>query len=252
MDEALAGKGVLVTGGASGIGAACARALAARGARVMIADVDAAQAQQQAAAIVSAGGTASATLVDVADPVSVQAMVEHTRAAFGQLNLAVNSAGVAPEPEPLHQIAVDEWRRLIDVNLSGLFYCLRHEIPAMLAARGGAIVNVASVMGTVGGKHTAAYVAAKHGVVGLTKAAALDYAAKGIRVNAVCPGFVDSPLLREQGAWALVGEYLTALHPMGRLGTEDEVAELVTFLLSDRAAFITGSSYLVDGGYAAQ
>jgi NAD(P)-dependent dehydrogenase (short-subunit alcohol dehydrogenase family) len=252
MDDALAGKVALVTGGASGIGAACAHTLAARGTRVMIADIDAAKAHRQAAAIVAAGGMASATTVDVADPASVEAMVEHTRDVFGQLNLAVNNAGVAPEPTPLHRIAVDDWRRMIDVNLSGLFYSMRHEIPVMLAGNGGAIVNMASVLGTVGGRHTAGYVAAKHGVIGLTKAAALDYASSGIRVNAVCPGYVDSPLLHEDGSWELLEKYLTALHPVGRLGTEAEVAELAVFLLSERAAFITGGSYLVDGGYAAQ
>jgi NAD(P)-dependent dehydrogenase (short-subunit alcohol dehydrogenase family) len=252
MDELLTGKVALVTGGASGIGAACARTLAARGAVVLIADLDAAKAERQAAAIVADGGQASATGVDVADPTSVAAMVERALEVYGRLNLAVNNAGIAPEPTPLHSIAVDAWRRMIDVNLSSLFYCLRHEIPAMLAARGGAIVNVASVLGTVGGKGTAGYVAAKHGVVGLTKAAALDYAAKAIRVNAVCPGFIDSPLMREEAAWELMEAYLTSLHPVGRLGAESEVAEMVAFLLSDRAAFITGGSYLVDGGYAAQ
>jgi NAD(P)-dependent dehydrogenase (short-subunit alcohol dehydrogenase family) len=252
MDDLLAGKVALVTGGASGIGAACAQTLAERGALVMIADVDAARAQQQAAAIVAAGGKASATRADVADPVSVEAMVKHTLEMFGRLNLAVNNAGVAPQPVPLHRIALDDWRRMIDINLSGLFYCMRHEIPAMLATRGGAIVNMASVLGTVGGKGTAGYVAAKHGVIGLTKAAALDYAAKGIRVNAVCPGFIDSPLIREEAGWELMEAYLTALHPVGRLGKESEVAEMVAFLLSDRAAFITGGSYLVDGGYTAQ
>lgn len=248
----LAGKIALVTGGASGIGAACAQTLAAQGAIVMIADLDAAKAEQRAAEIVDAGGEARATPVDVADPVAVAAMVEHTVKTLGRLDIAVNNAGVSPQPVPLHRMAVDDWRRVIDINLSSLFYCMLHEVPAMLAAHGGAIVNMASVLGTVGGQGLASYVAAKHGVIGLTRAAALDYATSGIRVNAVCPGFVDSPLLREEAAWELVEAYLTTLHPVRRLGKESEVAEMVAFLVSDRAAFITGGSYLVDGGYTAQ
>jgi NAD(P)-dependent dehydrogenase (short-subunit alcohol dehydrogenase family) len=188
----------------------------------------------------------------VADPASVEAMVAGTLAELGRLDIAVNNAGVAPLPSPLHRLAVDDWRRMIDVNLSSLFYCMRHEIPAMLSARRGAIVNMASVLGTVGGQGLAGYVAAKHGVVGLTRAAALDYAASGIRVNAVCPGFIDSPLMREEPAWELMEAYLTGLHPLRRLGRESEVAEMVAFLVSDRTGFITGASYLVDGGYTAQ
>ena len=169
---------------------------------------------------------------------------------YGALHLAVNNAGVAPAPDPVGELDLDDWNRVIGVNLNGVLYGLRYEIPAIEISGGGSIVNISSILGTNGELNASSYVAAKHGVVGLTKAAAREYAARGIRINAVGPGYIDTPLLGNlprETYDALVG-----LHPIGRLGTADEVADLVVFLLSDRVSFITGSYHLVDGGYAAR
>jgi NAD(P)-dependent dehydrogenase (short-subunit alcohol dehydrogenase family) len=245
------GKVAVVTGAGSGIGEAVAREITARGGCVVIADVNQAAAERVAKALSAEGGTAKAIRTDVADAVAVEAMVQFAVEAFGGLDVAVNNAGIGGPLAPTGEYPLDGWRKVIDINLNGVFYGMRYEIPAMLARGGGAIVNVASILGTVGTTNSPAYVTAKHGMVGLTKAAALEYATRNIRVNRVGPGYIETPLLTSVlDEAALRG--IAALHPVQRLGTSEEVAALVAFLASDRASFITGSYHLVDGGYTAQ
>ena len=245
-----AGRTAFITGGASGIGLAVARRLAAGGATLAIADFNEEGAREAAAGFEARGTRALALHVDVTDEDSVREAVERTVQETGSLQLAVNNAGIGGPTAPTGEYPVDGWRRVLATNLDGVFYSLRHEIPAVLAAGGGAIVNMASILGTNGFAGSSAYSAAKHGVVGLTKTAALEYAAQGVRINAVGPGFIDTPLLDDAGPEAK--EALVALHPAGRLGRAEEVAELTAFLLSDRASFVHGSYHLVDGAYAAR
>jgi NAD(P)-dependent dehydrogenase (short-subunit alcohol dehydrogenase family) len=245
-----AGKSALVTGAASGIGLAVARRLAAGGAAVVLADHDAARAEAAAEQLRGQGARALAVRADVTDPASVEAAVRCAADAHGGLQLAVNNAGIPGTTAPTAEYGLENFKRVIGTNLGGVFHCLVYELPQLLAAGGGAIVNMASVLSGNGFAGSAGYAAAKHGVVGLTKTAALEYAAQGIRVNAVAPGFIDTPLLA--AADASVRDRLVSLHPAGRLGTAEEVAELTAFLLSDRAAFISGSVHLVDGGYSAR
>jgi NAD(P)-dependent dehydrogenase (short-subunit alcohol dehydrogenase family) len=241
----LTGKVAIVTGGGSGIGRACAALLVDRGARVLIADVDRAGAERAAAEL---GESVAAHQADVTDPQACDEMVAAARSAFGRLDLAVNNAGIGGERARIAEIELDDWRRVLTVNLDGVFCCLRAEIAAMLEDGGGAIVNIASTMGLVAVPEAAAYVASKHGVVGLTKAAALDYATSSIRINCVAPGVIETPLVGED----LELDDIAALHPLGRLGQPAEVAEHVCFLLSDAARFCTGACYTVDAGWTAQ
>lgn len=244
-------KVALVTGAASGIGAAVAQLLAASGAKVMIADLDADGAKTVAEAILAQGGVAKAIEVDVTDPVEVEAMVDATRRQYGGLHLAVNNAGIGGASAPTGEYPLESWRKVMATNLDSVFYGMRYQIPAIQASGGGAIVNMASILGSVAFANAPAYVAAKHGMVGLTKTAAIEYARQGIRINSIGPGFIDTPLLSKN----LDAATLTAIagmHPVGRLGAASEVAALTAFLLSDDASFITGSYHLVDGGYTAQ
>jgi NAD(P)-dependent dehydrogenase (short-subunit alcohol dehydrogenase family) len=241
----------LVTGGGSGIGEACARLFARSGGNVMIADFDGAAGERVAEAIRQDGGAAASVRADVASPEDAEMMVAATVEKFGGLDVAVNNAGIGGAQGNVGEYPVDEWKRVVDVNLNGVFYGMRHQIPRMVASGGGAIVNMASILGTVGFAGSPAYVASKHGVVGLTKAAAIEYAAQGVRVNAVGPGFIFTPLLEANlDEDALAG--IRSLHPVQRLGTAEEVANLVGFLCSEAASFVTGSYHLVDGGYTAQ
>lgn len=243
------GKVAFVTGGASGIGEAVAKQLAARGAKVVVADLKLEAGQKVVNAIVAAGGTASAVAVDVGQPEQVEKAVKFTVDTYGALHLAVNNAGIGGVAKPAADYSIEEWHKVVEIDLNSVFYSTKYEVPAMLKSGGGAIVNMASILGTNGFASAPAYVSSKHGVVGLTKATAIDYAKQGIRVNAVGPGFIETPLLSGNKE---MFDGLRALHPMGRLGQPEEVAALTLFLLSDAASFITGSYHLVDGGYAAQ
>ena len=213
-------------------------------------DIRLGPAQAVADEITAAGGLAHATAGDVSDPAAVEAMVAFAVRQGGALNLLVNNAGIAGPMLPLGEYTLEGWRQVMGVNLDGVFFGMRYAIPEMLKAGGGAIVNLASILGTVGFANAAAYTAAKHALLGLTRVAALEYSAKGIRTNAVGPAFIETPLLANlppEARAALVGA-----HPVGRLGLPDEVAHLVLYLLSDQASFISGSYHLVDGGYTAQ
>lgn len=244
-------KVALVTGGASGIGEAVVRELAAEGARVVVADLDNQAIDRVVATVKLRGGTASGFTLDVASPEQNAAMVAFAEDRYGALHLAVNNAGIGGPSAPTGEYPLDGWQHVMDVNLNGVFYGMRYEIPAMLKAGGGSIVNMASILGSVGFANAVAYTSAKHALLGMTKVTAMEYAAKGIRVNAVGPGFIDTPLL-SKNLDANMLNYVARLHPIQRLGRPEEVSALVCFLLSDRASFITGSYHLVDGGYIAQ
>jgi NAD(P)-dependent dehydrogenase (short-subunit alcohol dehydrogenase family) len=242
------GTTAVVTGGASGIGEACVRMLVQNGARVMIAD----RAEHAAAALAAELGESAASChLDVSDPLSADAAMTSTLERFGRLDLAVNSAGVGvPDPVNVGDLSFAEWRRVLSVNLDGVFNSVHSEVSAMLASGGGSIVNVASVMAVVGTRGAAAYVAAKHGVLGLTKAAALEYADAGIRINAVGPGHIQTPMFERHSVE--VRAVITAQYPMGRVGTPHEIASFVCFISSAGAGFATGAYFAVDGGYIAQ
>ncbi|WP_425383348.1 2,5-dichloro-2,5-cyclohexadiene-1,4-diol dehydrogenase (plasmid) [Rhodococcus ruber] len=246
MNIDLNGKVALVTGGGSGIGAACVRQLVAHGASVVVADISRSNATSVAQQF---GDQALAVEADVVRPEDAERMVEAAIAQFGALDIAVNNAGVGvPIKAPVGETGDDAWRRVLAVNLDGAFYCMRAQLPRM--RKGGSVINLASVMGAVATEGSSSYVASKHALVGLTKTAALDYAAAGIRVNAVGAGFVDTPLLTGRNP-----EWLTAVaaaHPLGRLAQPDEIASAVTFLASPAASFITGAYVPVDGGYLAR
>jgi NAD(P)-dependent dehydrogenase (short-subunit alcohol dehydrogenase family) len=241
-------KVAIVTGGASGIGAAIARQLAREGARVVIGDRDAAGLE---AIVAEIGKNALRYEINVADALEVEAMVGFAERECGGLNFAVNNAGIGGPIAATTDYPLDGWHQVMDVNLNSVFFCLKYEIPAMMRAGGGAIVNMSSILGSVGFANSCAYVAAKHGLVGLTQNAAIEYAKHGIRVNAVGPGFIDTPLLSKNLDQATLSA-IAGLHPIGRLGRAEEVAALTCFLLSEPASFITGSYHLVDGGYVAQ
>ncbi|GAA4474918.1 SDR family NAD(P)-dependent oxidoreductase [Rhodococcus olei] len=250
VSDGFAEKVAIISGAASGIGRAVAAELAAAGASVVLTDLNLQGVRDVAQQIRSAGGNALALKVDVANLGEVADATERAVAEFGALHLAVNNAGISGPGGRLADLDVGEYLALIEVNLHSVFYAMRTQIPHMLKAGSGSIVNVSSVLGLVARAGATAYATAKHAVAGMTKAAALDYATENIRVNSVHPGYIDTPLIvradedRRQG--------LIAKHPLGRLGLADEVAQVVLFLLSDRASFVTGSQYVVDGGYTVQ
>ncbi|HYZ23540.1 MAG TPA: glucose 1-dehydrogenase [Rhodopila sp.] len=254
MSGILDGKIALVTGGGNGIGREAALAFGREGARVAVADFEADSAAQTVALINGSGGQAIALTGDVTRATDVQKMLDTTIAAYGRLDCAFNNAGIAGQHVNAFGQLTHEWSeasfdRMIEVNLKGVWLCMKHEIPLLRAAGGGAIVNTASVAGLIGLRTSSAYVAAKHGVIGLTKTAAIEYAEEGIRVNAVCPGYIVTRMterVREQRLDFVIGRT-----PMRRLGEPREIAEMVVWLCSDRASYVTGAAYEVSGGITA-
>lgn len=249
VPQDFAGRVAFVSGGASGIGLACGRRLAEGGASVALCDRDTGALAQVTDALRGEGFAVEGVEIDVSDSAAVGAAIAGIVRAHGRLHLALNSAGVAPTGQGVADYDEAAWRRLHEVNLHGVFLCMKHEMAAMRAGGGGSIVNIASVLGVVAAPFASAYVASKHAVIGLSKAAALEGATDGVRVNALCPGFIDTPLLRREAGDRIAD--IIARHPVGRLGTSEEVAEFAAFLLSDRAGFVTGAAHVIDGGYSA-
>src|SRR5690554_6131879 len=243
----LDGKVAIVTGGGSGIGRSVALSFAREGVKVMVTDVDEKGGAETVRLIEEKGGEARFFKTDVSNAAEVEQLVRATVEAFGALHFACNNAGIGGAAAPVGEYPIDGWDRIIGINLSGVFYGMRYQIPEMLKCGGGVIINMASILGNVGTQNAVGYVAAKHGVLGLTKGAALEYANQNIRINAVGPAFIKTPLIQEIDENTLV-----PLHPMGRLGNPEEIAELVLFLSSEKASFITGGYYAADGGYLSQ
>ena len=248
----LKNKVVLVTGAASGIGRAIALVAAREGARLVLSDLDAHAGNETANQVRAVGAEALFADSDAGKSDDAQSLVDQAMAHFGRLDVACNNAGIGGASALLADYPLDAWAQVINVNLSGVFFGMRAQIPAMLLNGGGAIVNTASILGMVGMAIAPAYTAAKHGVIGLTQAAAIAYSAQGVRINAVGPGFIHTPMVQALEDDPIVKAALIAAHPIGRLGLSEEVAELVVWLGSTRASFVTGAYYPVDGGYLAR
>jgi NAD(P)-dependent dehydrogenase (short-subunit alcohol dehydrogenase family) len=246
------GKVAVVTGAASGIGRATAQLYAREAAKVVVSDVDVEGGLETVQLIKDSGGEAFFVLTDVSNPADCEALIKMTIEKYGCLDYACNNAGIGGEQNLTADYSVEGWQKVISINLSGVFYCMKYEIPAMLKTGAGAIVNMASILGQVSFSSAPAYVAAKHGVVGLTKNAAVEYASSGIRVNAIGPAFIKTPMIAGLEEDAETLNMLISLHPIGRLGNPEEVAELVIWLSSERASFVTGAYIPVDGGYLAR
>jgi len=249
-DKAFAGRVAFITGGASGIGRATALAFARVGASVAVADVSEKGNQETARLIEEESGRALAVKCDVSRSDDVQTALNNTIGAFGRLDFAFNNAGIEPKnPAPTADYEEEEWNRIIDIDLRGVFLCMKHEIPLMLKQGGGAIVNTSSGAGIIGIKGSPAYTAAKHGVIGLTRAAALDYAGQNIRVNAICPGYIATPMMdRFTGGTPEGRAKVISEEPIGRMGRPEEIANAVLWLCSDAASFVVGHALVVDGG----
>lgn len=249
----LEGKVALVTGGGSGIGRATALIFAREGAQVVVADIVTEGGEETVRLVKAAGGDAVFVRTDVSKAAEVEALIKKVVVTYGQLDCAFNNAGIEGMVAPTADCTEENWDRVLAINLKGVWLCMKYEIPQMLKQGGGAIVNTSSVGGLIGSAGgTPAYIASKHGVVGLTKAAALEYAKAGIRVNAVCPGATLTPMQERAFTSPQMAELVSAMQPMGRLGKPEEIAEAVVWLCSDAASFVTGCAMPVDGGWVAQ
>ncbi|MFW6069971.1 MAG: SDR family oxidoreductase [bacterium] len=253
-NKSMEGKVAIVTGGSSGIGLSTALSFAEKGARVVIADIADEAGREAVEQIEAAGGEAIFVNTDVSSAEAVKALVDKTMDEYGRLDYAVNNAGIGGPAARTAEYTEEDWNQVLDINLTGVWLCMKYEIEAMLQNGGGAIVNVASILGTVGFATAPAYVAAKHGVLGLSKTAAIEYATEGIRVNSVCPGFIYTPMLENAGMAEGTEMYkqIASLHPMERMGTPEETANMIVWACSDESSFVTGASLLVDGGYTAR
>jgi NAD(P)-dependent dehydrogenase (short-subunit alcohol dehydrogenase family) len=249
--DSLKDKVALVTGAGSGIGRAIAIAYAEHGAKVVVSDINEGSGNDTVSMIVASGGDAYFSRADTSKAEDNERLVKETLSHYGALHISCNNAGIGGLEADIGEYGIADWDRVIAINLSGVFYGMRFQLPAILESGGGAIVNMASVMAQVGFAEHSAYVAAKHGVVGLTRSSSLEYAKRGVRINAVGPGFVETDLLK-QTLQPEVFASLAALHPIGRMARPEEIAELVLWLSSDKASFVTGSYYPIDGGYLAR
>jgi len=246
-------KVAIVTGGSAGIGRATALAFARNGRKVAVADIDEEGGQETVKLIQNEGYEAFFIKTDVAKPEEVKRMVDNTVEKYGRLDCAFNNAGIEGEQAPTADSSIENWQRVININLNGVWYSMKYEIPEMLKTGGGSIVNMASVAGRVGFTNIPAYTASKHGVNGLTKTAALEYAQQNIRVNAVCPGIIKTKMIdRFTGGTEEGKEQMKAMEPVGRMGEPEEVADAVMYLCSEKASFVTGHPLVVDGGFVAQ
>lgn len=249
----LKGKTAIVTGGASGIGEATALLYAEEGCNVVVSDVQEEKGNNLVQKIRQLNGKAIFVKADVSKPEDCEILVNKAVATFGSLDIAFNNAGIVGESNAVADMSIEGWNHVIAVNLNSVFYCMKYELLQMQKQGKGSIISNSSILGQVGFANAAGYVAAKHGVIGLTKNAALEYSSKGIRINAVGPAFINTPLLTEAGMDDNVKQsVLIPMHPIGRLGESKEVAELVVWLSSDKASFVTGSYYAIDGGYLAR
>ncbi len=248
----LTNKVAIVTGGSSGIGKSIVELFVREGAAVVVSDLDQDKGERVAGEIRDVGGKAMFVKANVAEPADSERTVKAALDKFGRLDYACNNAGIGGEQNPTADMSVEGWQKVISINLSGVFYGMKYQIPAMLKGGGGSIVNIASILGQVGFANSSGYVAAKHGVVGLSQNAALEYSSKGVRVNAVGPGFIHTPMIESMEEDKKINDMLISLHPIGRLGKAEEVAELVVWLCSAKASFVTGAYYPVDGGYLAR
>ena len=243
-------KVVIVTGSASGIGAATALLFAKEGARVVVSDLQEEKGREVVKQIEEAGGKASFFKADVSKAEDNEALVNFAVETYGKLDVAVNNAGIGGEANKIADMSLEGWHKVISVNLDSIFYSLKYQIPALQKNGGGSIINISSILGSVGFMGSAAYVAAKHGILGITKTAALEYSSEKIRINAVGPAFIDTPLLDQLDDE--LKQQLVSMHPIGRFGKSEEVAEIILWLGSDKASFATGAYYPIDGGYLAR
>lgn len=249
--KSLDSKIAIVTGGGSGIGRAISLLFIAEGAKVVVSDLDEKGGNETIEMIKKQGGEAFFMKSDASKPSDNEALVEETVKKFGGLHISVNNAGIGGASAPVGEYPIDGWEKIISTNLSGVFYGMRYQIPAMLKSGGGSIVNMSSILGSVGFANASAYTAAKHGILGLSQSAAIEYGSKNIRINTIGPGFIMTPLI-EKNLDETSLKFVTSLHPMGRLGKPEEVAELALWLASSKSSFVTGSYYTIDGGYTAQ